>query len=85
MKKLFAAILFCFLLCAPAFAAETRYILFERGGYVCVFEEGDLENPAIKTDIYADLLPKDDQRRLREGIEVSSRGALLEILEDFGS
>ncbi len=85
MKKLIVSVLFCLMLCAPAFAAEIRYVLFDRGGYVCVFEESDLEKPAMKTDIYVDLLPQDDQHRLREGIEIESRAALRAILEDFGS
>ena len=71
---------------AGAKSLETEdYLLGEYRGCLAVFAPGDGLLPSRVTDIQVGLLPQADRERLRQGIPVDSRRALLTLLEDFSS
>lgn len=72
---------------APASAAllsEEAKPMFLRsyGGKLALFE-GSGRYPAKVYDLWVRSLPSEDQSRLKEGIEVSSKEELRSLLEDY--
>lgn len=64
-----------------------HYIVKEREGKVAVYYQNPVDGVSLKelTNIQTMNLPNEDQKRLKEGIEVNSNQALAELLENFGS
>lgn len=63
---------------------ENVYILKNNNGQLCVYIEGE-DKPVLNTDTNISVLPKEDQKRLSEGIEVKGERALHKALEDYCS
>ncbi len=56
-------------------------ILKEDGGQVKLFRNGNVV--AIYDDIVIDILPPDDRKALKKGIEIKNEEELLSIIEDY--
>ena len=66
--------------------AETaEFFLRGRDGYVAVFRRARDRQPLDTTGIELDSLRRADRAMVEEGIPVSNRRELLELLEDLGS
>ncbi len=63
---------------------EDVYVLKNNEGMLCVYEKGE-DKPVLNTDTNVSVLPKEDQKKLEEGIEVTGEKALHKALEDYCS
>ncbi|MCH5300153.1 MAG: hypothetical protein J1E56_02455 [Ruminococcus sp.] len=63
---------------------EDVYVLKNNEGMLCVYMKGE-DKPVLNTDTNVSVLPKEDQKRLEEGIEVTGEKALHKALEDYCS
>lgn len=63
------------------------YIVGVQDGFVAVFYTEAMDGAKIKevTDTPISALPKEDQKKLLEGISISGDDALIRLLEDYGS
>lgn len=69
----------------PVSAAGQSYMLREYDGFIGVFSPADAETPMTVTDIRVRALPLGDQIELRAGVNVSDYGAVVRLLEDYGT
>jgi len=69
----------------PGEMEGAAYILRDSDGYIGVYLPGKASSPEELTAIPVSELRASDQKLLKEGIPVSSRDELLQLLEDFGS
>ena len=72
----------------PDTSQPARYLLRDEGGKVAVYTLGPDGFPtrlARRTEIYVNLLPKNDALRVKQGMVVTGEAALQKILEDLGS
>lgn len=57
------------------------FLLGIHNGYIALWRDG---NPEPQVSAYrADLLPPEDQRRLKEGIRIDDEAQLIQLLEDY--
>ncbi len=68
---------------AQTYKADT-YVLGVYQEKIAVFTQGD-SVPIEIYDVYVTTLPKADQKTLRKGISVKSKGELKRIIEDYTS
>ena len=64
-----------------------HYIIGEYDGYVAVFYEKEINGTKIKeiTDISISSLPKEEQEKLKKGINIIGKLELIKFLEDYSS
>lgn len=64
-----------------------HYIIGEYDGYVAVFYEKEINGTKIKeiTDISISSLPKEEQEKLKKGINITGKLELIKFLEDYSS
>lgn len=60
------------------------YILKNHNGKIAVFDEAE-EKVIETTDTQVSILPKEDQKRLNEGLYIEGSENLRRVLEDFCS
>jgi hypothetical protein len=84
LKPIRRVVMFLLLLLLVLTAGDV-YVLFDRGGYVCVFQDVYDSEPVRRTDIRVEALPPADNEALARGIVVHGSEELVRILEDFGS
>ena len=67
--------------------SDQYYIVGVHEGYVAVFYASETNGSTLKeiTDMPVSAFPSDEQARLRQGIPVTGRDALVRILQDYGS
>lgn len=63
---------------------ENIYVLKNSGGILTVYMKGS-SDPILTTDTFVSVLPKDDQKKLEQGIEIEGEKALQQALEDYCS
>lgn len=63
---------------------EDVYVLKNNEGMLCVYMKGE-DKPVLNTDTNISVLPKEDQKKLEEGIEVKGEKELHQALEDYCS
>lgn len=63
---------------------DTVYLLKNNNGVLSVYLKGGSE-PVMTTETYVSVLPKEDQKKLEEGIEIKGEKALKQALEDYCS
>ena len=66
-------------------AESASYILREDGDYISVFPAGRFRGEGRCTGIELQSLRRADRAMIREGLPVSTRPELLQLLEDLGS
>ena len=57
------------------------YLLGIKDGYIALWKDGN-SNPTVYP-YRAELLPKEDQQQLRQGIRVESKEELARLVEDY--
>ena len=60
------------------------YVIRDSGGNIAVFLQGE-SAPVMVTQTRTDALPRQDSRRVKEGISVEGRQELEKLLEDYCS
>lgn len=68
-----------------AAAESAEYFLRQQGGFVAVFGSGRDREPLSVTGIELAELRLVDRAMIQQGLPVSDRKALLQLLEDLGS
>ncbi len=63
---------------------EEVYVLKNNDGVLCVYMKGE-DKPVLNTDTNISVLPKEDQKKLENGIEIIGEKALHQALEDYCS
>ena len=69
---------------APASRSAASYVVGEWEGRLAVYSEGR-QTPDQVYDVYISTLPEEEQKRLEEGIPVSTEKELASLLEDYTS
>ena len=66
---------------------EQKYIVGVKDGYVTIFYDIDSDVELVReiTNIYVQALPKEEQKRLANGIKIAGENNLNEILQDYSS
>ena len=58
------------------------FLLGIQDGYIALWKDG-CEKPVEVFPFQAQLLPKDDQKRLQDGIRIESADELARLMEDY--